>query len=104
MYMGFLVSGPSKPSKHKKHENSDYNIANFDAIKLPCFRGMFLHPPQWWHDFCTGAIINTSCLSGQVTNEHIKIAIDVRNVWYEHASGSPSNHGVWVLPLLIFWV
>ena len=40
--------GLHQPSNStKKHENSDYNIANFDARKLPCFRGMFLHPPQW---------------------------------------------------------
>ena len=44
MYIGWHCFSFSSTSKH---ENPDYNIANFDAIKLPCFRGMFLHPPQW---------------------------------------------------------
>jgi len=73
--------------------NPDYNIANFDVIKLPCFRGMFLHPPQWWHDFCTGAIINTSCLSGQVTNEssELRSLSEISNM--SASSVTPSNHG-----------
>ena len=41
--------------------------------KAACFRGMFLHPPQWWRDFCTACKSLTWVASvGYTTNEHFQ--------------------------------
>ena len=55
-WLGNCISFESTSSnkQHSAKKIPDYNIANFDVLKLPVFRGMFLHPPQWWRGFCTG--------------------------------------------------
>ena len=54
-WLGNCISFDSTSSnkQHSAKKIPDYNIANFDVLKLPVFRGMFLHPPQWWRGFCT---------------------------------------------------
>ena len=42
--------------------------------KAACFRGMFLHPPQWWRDFCTVCKSLTRVASvGYTTNESSRL-------------------------------
>ena len=42
--------------------------------KAACFGGMFLHPPQWWRDFCTVCKSLTRVASvGYTTNESSRL-------------------------------
>ena len=106
-WLGSCISFTSTSSKEERKKNTkipDCNIANFDVIKLPCFRGMFLHPPQWWRDFCTGCNSLTWVASvGYTTNEQSE-SRSLSEMLYERVQRNTFQSRRLGVATLIFWV
>ena len=66
-----------QPSNRRTPENArKFLITTLRILmkKAACFRGMFLHPPQWWRDFCTVCKSLTRVASvGYTTNESSRL-------------------------------
>ena len=69
-WLGNCISFDSTSSnkQHSAKKIPDYNIANFDVLKLPVFRGMFLQ------------MVAEICFSLQLQHLQLRYRIDVRDV------------------------
>ncbi len=76
MYIGWYVSSASAVQVQNQATQRTWSLfttCEFWCPKTACFGGTFLHPPQWWRDFCTACKSLTWVASvGYTTNEHIQ--------------------------------
>ena len=83
-WLGSCISFRSTSSNWlKKHKDSWLQHCEFWCPKTACFRGMFLHPPQWkrWASACD-ANTNMNCFSGsQFSMNHQSHSLSEIQIW-----------------------